>query len=731
MQMQIRPFVALTLVATPAWMASGQPGDPPASEARPIEQRFHDMVFVDNYEWLEGPENGVTEEIATWTDAQNDYTRGVLDGIPGRAELESRLRELMEVPTISSPVPYGNRYFYSRRAGDQPQPVVYVREGLEGEERVLLDPEQIDPSGLTTVSFYAPNPDGTLLAFGTYYAGDENTTAYVLDVDTGEWLADVVPGKVSFDQWAGDSSGFFYNALEDTDDAYSGVYRFHSLGTHPKQDETLFRQHDVGFFYDGLGYDDAKLESLKTTWGPFGSASDDGRWLLVGYWTGTSSLDLWVADLDRWRRTGELDLTPMAIGESGRIGSSDFDGDTLRMTTSIGAPNSRVVAVDLHNPAMEHWSDIIAEDDELVIRGVSFARGMLAVNYMQNASSRIALYTNGGEPLGDLDLPGIGSAGLSAKDDRTEAFLTYTSYNEPRSIYRVDLAARDNDFDRALWDRPDIPVDPSTVEVKQVWYPSKDGTEVSMFIVHQKGLELDGDNPTILYGYGGFNISITPSFSATMFPWFEAGGVYAIANLRGGGEYGSAWHEAGMLENKQNVFDDFIAAGEWLVENGYTSPDRLGIAGGSNGGLLTGAAITQRPDLFAAAECHVPLLDMLRYQDFLMARYWVPEYGSSEDPDQLGFLSAYSPYHNIEQGVEYPAMFLTAGENDTRVHAMHARKMAAALQNATAASPSEKPVLLWVDREAGHGGGKSLDQRVRDIADRRIFMMRQLGIVSE
>jgi prolyl oligopeptidase len=397
------------------------------------------------------------------------------------------------------------------------------------------------------------------------------------------------------------------------------------------------------------------------------------------------------------------------------------------MTTSIRASNSRVVEVDLFRPAIDDWKDIVPESPKLVIEGTSFARGIVAVQYMENASSRVALFDTNGSPLGDLELPGIGTAGLSTRDDRTEAFLTYTSFNEPSSIYRVDLAGDT----RELWARPDVPVDPSLVEVKQVWYPSKDGTLVSMFIVHKKGLPLNGDNPTILYGYGGFDISVTPTFSSTLFPWFENGGVYAVANLRGGGEYGSAWHEAGMLENKQNVFDDCIAAAEYLIEQKYTNPNRLGVAGGSNGGLLTGAMITQRPDLFAAVECHVPLLDMLRYQNFLMARFWVPEYGSSEDPEQFKTLAAYSPYQQIRPGVEYPAMLLTAGENDTRVHAMHARKMAAKLQAATASSPSEKPILLWVDREAGHGGGKSLDQRVRDVADRRIFMMRQLGMIAE
>jgi prolyl oligopeptidase len=299
----------------------------------------------------------------------------------------------------------------------------------------------------------------------------------------------------------------------------------------------------------------------------------------------------------------------------------------------------------------------------------------------------------------------------------------------PPSIYRLDLA--DLGKERTLWARPDVPVNPDLVEVKQVTYSSKDGTPVTMFVVHKKGLKLDGNNPTILNGYGGFAISETPFFSATMFPWFEAGGVYALPNLRGGGEYGEAWHRAGMLENKQNVFDDFIAAGEWLVANGYTRPERLGIVGGSNGGLLTGAAVTQRPDLFSAAIVAVPLLDMLRYQNFLMARYWVPEYGSAEDPAQFEFIKKYSPYHNIKPGTKYPAVLVTAGENDTRVHPLHARKFAAAMQAATASDPASEPVMLWVDREAGHGAGKPLHLRIRDVADQRIFFMWQLGMLPE
>lgn len=708
-------------------------GQAPPTERRPVADVYHGTEVIDPYRWLEGDNSDpanmgrINEEVAAWTDAQNVYTRSVLDALPGRAALEARIGELMEVPAIGTPRVYGNRYFYSRREGTQNQALYFVREGLDGEERLLLDPNFIDPTGLTTIAWTAPSRDGSLMAFGMYRAGDEKSTLYVMDVDTGRWLAEEIPGKVSLAAWDPDNKGFIYQRLESTDDAYSAVCKHHVLGTHHSKDRVLFRQKDIEFFYGDAGYSKAKLEALKTTWGPFGIPSDDGRWMVVGYWTGTGSLDLWAADLGAWRRGGELKLVEMVRGESGRVGGAHFSGDRLYLQTSIGAPNGRVVEVDLHNPVITAWKDVIPEHEDLVLSGAAFARGVIAADYLDQARTRISLFGYDGTPRGDLELPGIGSAGLSATDDRTEAFLAFSSFNMPRSIYRVDLASGE----RELWARPDVPVDPSQVEVKQVWYPSKDGTQVSMFIVHRKGIKLDGTNPTILYGYGGFNISQTPGFSSTMYPWFERGGVYAVANLRGGGEYGNAWHEAGMLDRKQNVFDDFIAAAEFLINKGYTSPQHLGIAGGSNGGLLTGAVAVQRPDLFAAAISAVPLLDMLRYEKFLMARYWVPEYGTAEDPEQFPFIRAYSPYHNVKEGVRYPAMLITAGENDTRVHPLHARKMAAAMQAATASDPNEDPVLLWVDRESGHGQGKPRHLQIRDIADQRLFMMWQLGMDME
>lgn len=703
---------------------------PPPTEVHPVTESVHGVQLTDNYRWLEGddsdPENmgKLTPDVAAWTDAQNAYTRSVLDALPGRKALEERIAELMEVPAIGTPSVYGSRYFYEKREGTQNQSVHYVRDGLDAPDRVLLDPNAIDPTGLTTIAWTAPSKDGSVMAFGMYRAGDENSTLYIMDVATGQWLADEIPGKVNFAAWDPDRRGFYYERLENIDNPYSSVFKHHTIGQHHTQDPVLFRQQDIDFFYKNAGYSAEKLAQLKTTWGPFASPSEDGRWLLVGYWTGTAGADLWVADLDAWKRTGKLELTEAVRGQTGRTGSSHFDGDRLYLQTSIGAPNGRVVMIDLNNPAIANWTDIVPEDKSLVLQGASFARGIIAADYLDQAKTRIALFDNAGKPLGDLKLPGIGTAGLSASDDRTEAFLAFSSYNTPRSIYHVDLATGKSD----LWARPDVPVDPSKIEVKQVWYPSKDGTRVSMFLIHKKGLKLDGKNPTILYGYGGFDISMTPGFSSTMFPWYENGGVYAVANLRGGGEYGAAWHEAGMLENKQNVFDDCIAAAEWLIKEGYTNPKQLGVAGGSNGGLLTGAMVTQRPDLFSAVICAVPLLDMVRFQNFLMARYWVPEYGSAENPDQFEYILKYSPYQNIKPGTKYPAVLFTAGENDTRVHPLHARKMAAALQAATASDPNAEPILLWVDREAGHGQGKPRHLQIRDIADQRLFMMWQLGM---
>lgn len=710
------------IVAVPFVLVSPMPAaqpsvHPPATPTRAVTEVLHGVTLTDPYRWLEGNERGeVTPEVASWTDAQNAYTRGILDNLPGRAALESRLRELMEVGTVSAPSMRGNRYFYSRREGTQNQSIHYVREGHKGQSRVLLDPNTLDDRGLVTVSWTAPSLDGRLMAFGMFRAGDENSTLYVLDVDTGTWLADEIPGKVGGVSWLPDASGFFYRNLADVKNPYSAQIKFHRLGTHHRQDPVLFEQYKEG--------------PLATTWGPYAYTDRAARWMILGYYTTTKANDLWAVDLDRWFKSGEFVKREILVGEDAR-NFGPVIGNTLFLHTNLNSPNARVFAIDLAGSNLADrstWREIIPERPDAVLKSISVADGFLVADYEINATSEIRLFAMDGTSRGTVSLPTLGSAGMSTEEDRTEAFLSFASFNTPRSIYRLDLKTPDQS---ELWERPDVPVDPSIVEVKQVWYDSKDGTRVPMFIVHRKGLELSGDNPTILYGYGGFNISQTPFFSGVLFPWFEAGGVYAIANLRGGGEFGASWHRAGTLENKQNVFDDFIAAAEWLISNRYTRPERLGIAGGSNGGLLVGAAVTQRPDLFAAATCGVPLLDMLRYQDFLMARYWAPEYGTAEDPEQFRWLLAYSPYHNVRSGTRYPAVLFTTGENDTRVHPMHARKMAALMQASTASPPAERPILLWVDREAGHGAGKPLHLRIRDVADQRIFMMWQLGMLED
>jgi prolyl oligopeptidase len=517
-----------------------------------------------------------------------------------------------------------------------------------------------------------------------------------------------IPNRVEAPDWLPDGSGFVYRNLKDPQDPYSGQVMFHRLGTAVADDVVLLRQYTL-----------AENEALATTWGPGGSLSRDGRTLQLGYYTSTSSNDLWVADFEQFLKTGKLEKREISVGQVGIITGTAVGGQFFVRTTQ-GAPNGRVDRIDL---ASMKRTVLVPERSDAAIQNVSVADGVVVVEYLDKASSAFDLFDFAGKRLGRLALPGIGSGELAAEVDSTEGFLSFTSYNYPPTIFRVDL--RNAKARPEVWERPAVPVDPSTVEVRQVWYPSKDGTRVSMFIVHRKGLKLDGARPTILYGYGGFNLSETPRFSATLFPWFEDGGVYAVANLRGGGEYGDAWHEAGMLARKQNVFDDFIAAGEWLKANGYTRRDRLAIRGGSNGGLLVGAALTQRPELFRAVVAQVAILDMLRFELDPNGEFNVTEFGSVKDPEQFRALAAYSPYQQVRAGVKYPAVFLWTGENDGRVNPMNSRKMAARLQAATA---SGRPIYLMTTGAAGHGIGSPLSVQIDQAADYLAFLFDQLGM---
>jgi len=688
-------LLSLVVLAPPA---------PPATRVEPVTETLHGEAVVDNYRWLEKLESE-SEEVKTWTTAQLEYTAAVLGGLPCRKALEERLASLMTVGSVSAPVTRGTRYFYTERKGTANQPMLLMRESHNGEPFTLLDVSALDAKGLYSLDWWYPNKSGSHIAFGLSYAGSEMTTLHVLSVDDTQWLSDEIPGKISFGGWTPDGTGFLYSQLERPEDAYSRTVRFHTLGRHHRTDSVLSRQ---------------TIPSRI----PFANLSDDGRWILMGLTDGWARNDLSVIDVAEWRRSGELAPVAIADGLNGRFTPAVVAGDTAYVLTTFESPNGRLLAIDLTNPNREGWKTLIKERPDAVLTGVDHARGRLIVEYEKDATTRMEQFRFDGTPLGEVKLPGLGTAAIATNEDRTEAFISYTSFNEPTSVYRIDLA----DGERTLWARPDVPVDPSTVEVHQEFCTSKDGTRIPMFIVHRSGLARNGANPTLVYGYGGFNASMTPSFNPARFAWFEQGGVYVQVTLRGGGEYGEAWHQAGMLGNKQNVFDDLYAATEHLIKAGYTAPANLAVLGGSNGGLLTGVAATQRPDLYAAVVSAVPLLDMLRYQNFLMARFWVPEYGSAEDAAQFKWLRAYSPYHNVKPGTKFPAVLFTAGENDSRVHPLHARKMAALMQAVAGNDLSEDPILLWVDREAGHGQGKPLAARVKEAADLYSFLFWQTGI---
>lgn len=699
--------------------AGGEIPAPPPTKQEPVKDEIFGIEYVDNYRWLEGdnsdPKNmgRETPQVAAWTDAQNAYTRSVLDNLPGRKAVEEKIRPLMEVGSISSPRMRGNRYFFSKREASQNQPLVYYRDGYKGETKLILDPATIDPSGLVTITWYVPSHDGKKLAYGTYRAGDENATLHVIDVDSGKKSDFNIPSKVSSVSWLPDSSGFVYRNLADQNNPYSGQVMFIGMDQDLSKAQTILKQ-----------FTPEENAKLATTYGPGGDLDREGKWLVLSYATDTRNNDLWVADFENFKKTGKVDRIDIMVGEKASAGA-DIVGNTMFLQATLDAPNGRVFAIDLNNPARANWKEIIPERKDASLTGVSVSKSRLAATYLKNASSAIEVFDHAGKPMGSLKLPGIGSAGIATEEDRDEAFLTFTSYNYPTSIFRVDLTKPDAQPE--LWERPEVPVDPSTVEVKQEWFSSSGGARIPMFIVHKKGLKLDGNNPTILYGYGGFMQSMTPAFSATNFQWFDAGGVYAVANLRGGGEFGTAWHEAGKLDQKQNTWDDFQAAAEYLINSGYTNPKKLAVMGGSQGGLLVGSFVTQRPDLCKAALCLVPLNDMLRYQNFLMARYWVPEYGSAENKEQFEFIRKYSPYQNVKKGTAYPAVLVTAGEHDARVHPLHARKFVAALRDATS---SGLPILYWGDKDAGHGQGKPLNLRMRDLVDQRMFLMWQLGMLA-
>lgn len=675
----------------------------PATSAEPTALKMHGVEVVDPYLWLE---DGASERVRRWTEEQNAWTRAHLERVPGRDKIKARLSELLAIGTIGAPVPRKGRLFYVRREGRQNQAVLYVRDGLRGKERVLVDPNLLAADGTVALDWWYPSPDGKLLAYGLSQSGDERSTLYVLDVEMGRKLADVIPHtRAASVAWLPDGSGFFYTrfpvpgSVPRGEENYHRRVFFHRLGTDPRNDEEVYRR-----------------EERPSEW-PSVEISRDGRWLLVSVGRGWAANDLYIRDLSR----REAKFVPVAEGRDAIFDGAVVDGK-LYIRTTEGAARGRIFVTEAANPTRENWREIVPESST-TIESFAIIGGRLFINGLERATSRLTVRALDGQLIDEVKLPTLGSiSGLFGEEDGTEAFFGFSSFAFPPAVFRYDLQRRQTDE----WERVAAAgVDPRSIEVRQIFYPSKDGTRVSMFLVHRRDVGFDGDRPTLLYGYGGFNVSLTPAFNRGLYLWLERGGVYAVANLRGGGEYGEEWHRAGMLDRKQNVFDDFIAAAEYLVREKVTNPKRLAIQGGSNGGLLVAAALTQRPELFRAVVCQVPLTDMLRYHRFLIAKLWIPEYGSADDPQQFEFLYAYSPYHRVRKGTKYPAVLITTAESDTRVDPLHARKFAAALQ---AANASSNPVLLRTETKAGHGAGKPLAKQIEEATDVWSFLFWQLGV---
>lgn len=691
---------------------------PPSTRVATVSETLHGVTVTDDYRWLEGAESAgraaaVDGEIAAWTDAQRNTTRTILEGIPGRAALQGKLSGLLDAGDVSVPLTSGNRYFYWLRHPGEALPTVYTRDGALGADRPLVRPSDLDPDGRVVTRWIMPSPDGRWLAFGTERVGEADGALRVIDVNTGAILPLEIRGRPRAVYWLPDGSGFIYQRLVNPADPASNVVLFHELGQEPGQDRLLFRQ-----------YSAAEDPRLASTAGPFASLSSDGRWLLAGYWTSGDSNDLFLSDFAEMRRAGRArPPRPVTVGQPGRA-SGTIVGSTLFIHTTKGAPNGRVVAVDVANPVEARWREIIPMRADAVIDAVVYGRGVLAVTYLRDASSVTEVFDFNGRPMGALAQPGIGTTLLTANTDRTEAFMRFESFNRPATVYRVDLGAPA--VPGRQWKASNVPVDPESVVVERVQYRSKDGTNVSMFLLRRKDVAPNGALPTLLVGFGAFGLRMSPALTLDWFQWFDAGGLIAIPLVRGGGEYGQAWHEAGARERKAASFEDYIAAAEWLIANRYTTPRKLAVYGTSAGALLAGGAIVSRPDLFRAAVMLDPLADMLRYDRFLQARSWTPEFGSPAEPAAFTWLISYSPYHRVTRGTKYPAVLLVADEASPTVHPMHARKMAARLQAASGSDPADQPVLLWVEKADGR---EAIDTRtIRALVDQRAFLEWQLGM---
>lgn len=670
----------------------------------------HGVLIEDPYRWLE---NGQSPETRAWTQAQNQRTEAVMGQLIERDLLGERMTELMSQDTVGSPLLRGSKLFYTKRIQGKHQPVLMVVDlGELSEATILVDPNEESKAGIVALDWWYPSSDGSMLAYGLSEKGDEWSVLHVLNVKTGELLPERIErARYSGVTWQKDNEGFYYGRypkpgeVPPGEENYNRHIFYHKLGTDPACDPKIF------------GEGRPKELSFGT------SLSDDGKYLLLTVSYGWNSTDLFFRD----ETIPGSEFMPIIEGKDA-IFYGHIIGETLYMITNFQASKYKIVAVDLGNPAMENWKTIIPESPDMTIDNVEFTKGHMIISLLKHAVSHLHVYSLDGSFKKEIPLPTLGTiTGLTADLDSSEFFFTFESFLVPPAIYSSSL---EKGGEPKVFLESAKAVDQNLASIEQVFYPSKDGTKIPMFILRRSDLEISSSNPypTVLSGYGGFNISRTPVYSPAIVPWIESGGIYASANLRGGSEYGEDWHRAGMLDKKQNVFDDFIAAGEYLINKGYTDKDHLGIWGRSNGGLLVGAALTQRPDLFRTVACGVPLLDMVRYHKFLIAYLWCSEYGNPDDPEEFQWIYAYSPYHHVHENISYPAVYTYTAESDTRVDPLHAKKMTALLQDVSARTPSKGPLLLVVESDAGHGVGKPLYKIVDEQANMWGFMAWQLGL---
>jgi prolyl oligopeptidase len=666
---------------------------------------YHGVEVKDPYRWLEDPDS---EPTKAWVQAQNEVTNSYLAGISVRDQLQQRLTQLWDYEKYSSPFKRGQSYFYFKNDGLQNQSVLYTLKSLDDEGQVLLDPNTLSADGTVALSGLSISDDGQWMAYGLSTAGSDWVEYRVRNIATREDTVDHLQWiKFSGASWTKDNQGFFYSRYDEPKEEtkledvnyYQKLY-YHRLGTPQAEDTLIYHRPD------------------QKEWGFSGEVTEDGKYLIISVWLGTDRKNLvFYKNLEQ----SDSEIVELISEFAASYSVIDNDGDNFWLRTDLDAPRGRVIAIDLDNPDQAHWQEIIPEAAE-TLEGIGLLNNQFVADYLKDARSQIKIYALDGTFVREVELPGIGSAGgFEGKRYDTETFYTFTSFTTPATIYRYDLTTGES----KLFRQPQVDFAPEAYQTQQIFYPSKDGTKIPMFITHKKGIKLDGNNPTYLYAYGGFNISLTPSFSVSNVVWLEMGGIYAVPNLRGGGEYGEEWHQAGMKDKKQNVFDDFIASAEWLIAQKYTNQAKLAIAGGSNGGLLVGACMTQRPDLFAAAIPAVGVLDMLRFHKFTIGWAWCAEYGSPDNEADFKTLYAYSPLHNLKAGTNYPATMITTADHDDRVVPAHSFKFAAALQ---AAHQGDHPVLIRIETKAGHGAGKPTSKIIEEAADKWAFLMANLGM---